>query len=143
MRYMTRALALAAGLALGACALGVETPPDPPPPAVAGIEWVAEEIAFGPVVDRNASTLTIGADNRASGKAGCNGFGGMAHFEGGDRLTFGELASTRMFCAGVMEQELAYLKGLEEARRYRFEQEKLVLLNEGGSRLVVFRKKAG
>ena len=81
--------------------------------------WLAEDIKNGGVIDDLQTTLTIGPDNQASGNGGCNGFGGAYTLEG-DKLTFGDLASTMMACApAIMDQERKFFDALAEVRTWR------------------------
>ncbi|WP_198314484.1 META and DUF4377 domain-containing protein [Chitinibacter sp. GC72] len=64
--------------------------------------------------DRAAITLTISADGKLSGFAGCNQFHGKLTAE---PLRIGPVASTRKLCAdpAVMQQEQAFLNALNQA----------------------------
>jgi len=44
--------------------------------AIVGPVWVAEEIAGAPAGGEAPITLQLGADGNASGRGGCNGYGG-------------------------------------------------------------------
>jgi len=82
------------------------------PATLAGTRWAIIEID-GRAVDGEAYWLEIGED-RISGQAGCNRFSGPYSL-GGDTLSPGPLAATRMACPGErMENEgqaLAILGG--------------------------------
>lgn len=138
-RRMTLGLGLAAVLGLAACG-GAKVPADQAWTGLRGVEWVAESMAQGPIIDERAPTFTVDQDGRVSGKAGCNSYGGAAQIEE-DRINFGDLFATKMFCEGTMEQEMAFLHSLEQTVQYRIEAGKLALLDGTGSRLVVFHQK--
>jgi putative lipoprotein len=73
-----------------------------------------------PIADTRITLSFAGQDHHAGGSSGCNRYTG-GYTEAGDQLTFGPLASTRMWCAspeGVMEQEQRYLAALQQAARY-------------------------
>jgi heat shock protein HslJ len=79
-----------------------------------------------------AATLRLSAgDRRAAGNGGCNRFGGTYTLEGSG-LRFGPLASTKMFCEGVIEQEQAFLGALAAATGYRVEGNDRLLLGPDG-----------
>jgi putative lipoprotein len=91
--------------------------------------WLAEDIDGGGVIDYLQTTLEIGADGKVSGNGGCNRFSGSATIEG-DKITFGDLASTMMACAeAAMDQEMKLHAALAAARSYRIDaaQRKLFL----------------
>ena len=78
-------------------------------------------------LDRNAK--------RVSGSGGCNRFTGGYSLDG-DRISFTELAPTRMFCAPAMDQERAYFGALAPAGRWRVDGQRLELFGPAGDRLV-------
>ena len=78
-------------------------------------------------LDRNA--------RRVSGSGGCNRFTGGYSLDG-DRITFTELAPTRMFCAPAMDQERAYFGALAPAGRWRVDGQRLELFGPAGDRLL-------
>ncbi|MFI9150682.1 META domain-containing protein [Streptomyces sp. NPDC053367] len=80
-------------------------------PDVTGVRWAVTDVT----VDGRTSKapagahLRIGADGRADGSLGCNGFGSDADLDG-DRIAFKGLGATEMACDGVparFEQTLA------------------------------------
>ncbi|MDZ5601390.1 META domain-containing protein [Pseudomonas sp. RP23018S] len=78
------------------------------------LEWIGER----PLMDFSHVTLTLGADGRAYGNAGCNHW--FAPYTlNGDALHFGHVGSTRKLCApALMEQEGRFLKALETVQRW-------------------------
>lgn len=100
--------------------------------------WLAEDIDGGGVIDNLQTTLEIAADGSVSGNGGCNRFGGSATIDG-DKITFGDLASTMMACAeAAMNQEQKFHAALGAVRRYRIddEQRKLFLADAAGKVVV-------
>jgi heat shock protein HslJ len=89
-----------------------------PQAAVVGPVWAAESIDGKAVLDNALITLQLDGDGRASGKGGCNGYGGSYSLD--DRsLRFGPLAATKMACATeVLDQEQAYFDLLAQVERY-------------------------
>lgn len=78
------------------------------------VEWIGER----PLIDRSHLTLTLGADGRAYGNAGCNHWFAGYSLDG-DRLSFGAAGSTRMMCApALMEQEARFLDSLGKVQRW-------------------------
>lgn len=75
--------------------------------------------------------LAEGDSHKAVGNGGCNRFGGTYTLEG-SALRLGPLASTKMFCEGVMEQEQAFLDALSATTGYRIEANDLLLLGPDG-----------
>lgn len=92
--------------------------------------WTLVEVN-GAAVDSSRSnrtpTLTLEADGRASGHAGCNQFGGEYELNG-NSLRFGALAMTRMACPGRMDVETAYGAALNATREWRIREGMLELL---------------
>ena len=80
-------------------------------------------------------TLQFEANGRASGRSGCNQFGGG--FERtAESLTFSQLISTKMACPGNrMDVEAAYLGALQATRSATLSDGALSLLAEDGSLL--------
>jgi heat shock protein HslJ len=80
-------------------------------------------------------------EGQLSGTGGCNRF--TATYEtGGDQITIGPAAATRMFCnepEGIMDQEQQYFEALGRARTFSLTPEKLELRDEKGSLQVGFR----
>ena len=90
----------------------------PPPPSIIGPVWVAQNIAGAPVTRDTQITLQLGADGRASGRAGCNDYTGPYTLSG-DALSFGLMAATKMACApAVMVREQRYFDTLAKVKRY-------------------------
>jgi heat shock protein HslJ len=92
--------------------------------------WTLVEVD-GAAVDAAAMnrtpTLTLDAEGRASGNAGCNQFGGEYELDG-SALRFGALAMTRMACPGRMDVETAYAAALDATREWRVRGDMLELL---------------
>jgi len=77
-------------------------------------------------------------NNHVSGNTGCNQLGGNAAVEG-DSLSFGQLITTKMACAGVMELESQFLDALDRVNRYDFSNEDLLLLQDEDTLMVLQR----
>lgn len=57
--------------------------------------------------------------NEAQGSAGCNSFFGSYQLANNGRLSFGLLATTKMYCGEVMATEQAFLEALEKIDSYQ------------------------
>jgi heat shock protein HslJ len=133
---MRRALKSAIAFALvlvAACEAAAPTIP------LAGKSWTLIELG-GEATTQTAPAITLTiAENRASGFAGCNTFGG-AFSQAGAKVQFLELAATRKACAeaATMTTEAAYLEALSAAATARSDGAKLLLESAGGETLAVF-----
>jgi heat shock protein HslJ len=106
-----------------------------PASKILDVNWIAEDINSGGVIDYAQTTLLINADGSASGSGGCNRFTTKATIAG-SKITFKPAAATRMMCArAVMDQEQKFLSALERARSYTLEADtgKLFLRDDAGS----------
>ncbi|MEU5533074.1 META domain-containing protein [Streptomyces sp. NPDC020362] len=66
---------------------------------VTGVDWRVDSLTAGGTTRHApaAAHLRIDADGKAGGNLGCNQFGSRATVDG-DRITFGDLRTTRMAC---------------------------------------------
>jgi heat shock protein HslJ len=107
---------------------------------IVGPVWVAEDIAGVAATGEAPITLQLGADGRASGRGGCNGYGG-AYTLAGDALSFGPLAATRMACAPALtDQEQRYFDTLEKVARYAVADDGALLLTTGEGKEIRLRR---
>ena len=74
-----------------------------------------------------------------SGTGGCNRFSGSAVVNG-SALKFGPLRATKMFCAGKMDTETVFLSALDATRAFAVSDDELVLTDETGSPVAIFKK---
>jgi copper homeostasis protein (lipoprotein) len=77
------------------------------------------------------------ASHRVSGSGGCNRIVGGYELNG-EKLTFGQMASTMMACASGMETEQSFLKALGEVKRWKIAGHELELMDGAGKVLAVF-----
>ncbi len=99
---------------------------------LAGTHW--RLVSVGGVaadLSRREPFILLDADGRLSGGTGCNSFAGGYVVDGG-YLTFGQVATTRMYCAGVWDQERAILAALPKVARWQVSGDRLELV--GGRR---------
>ncbi|NYT07352.1 MAG: META domain-containing protein, partial [Methanomicrobiales archaeon] len=76
-------------------------------------------------------TAVFGDDDRLSGSAGCNRYFTSYNATNTD-LTVGPVGSTKMYCAGAMDQESAYLQLLATASAFMVEEEILTITDQSG-----------
>jgi copper homeostasis protein (lipoprotein) len=76
-------------------------------------------------------------DRRLTGYAGCNRMVGSYVLEG-ENLRFSQTATTKMACIKGMDTESAFLKALDQVRRWHIEGEHLTLADDGGNALAQF-----
>lgn len=130
-------VSLLASVGQFACGRGEAGPPVSPSVVVSlvGVEWSLVQLDDRPAgvgAGGVAPTLLLAAaDTRASGFAGCNRL--TATYElAADRLTLGQIATTRLFCAASMDLEGRYLTALEATRAYRVNGRDLELVGATG-----------
>ncbi|RMM46535.1 hypothetical protein ALP33_00200 [Pseudomonas amygdali pv. lachrymans] len=77
-------------------------------------EWIGER----PLIDNSRLTMTLGADGRAYGNAGCNHW--FAPYTLNDHsISFGPVGKTRKMCApALMEQEQRFIKSISSVQRW-------------------------
>lgn len=111
----------------------------PPAPAASPIgNWRLVSLGDTETPASIATTLTIAADGKVSGRGGCNGFGGNAAIQG-RVIRFSRMVSTMMACEpDKMAQEQRFLKTLERVHRWSIQRQsgRLVLLDRGGRPLM-------
>ncbi|MDP3976451.1 MAG: META domain-containing protein [Pseudomonas sp.] len=78
------------------------------------VEWIGAR----PLIDRSHLTITLGADGRAYGNAGCNHWF-ASYTLAGEQLSFAAAGSTRKLCApALMKQEARFLDSLGQVQRW-------------------------
>ncbi len=113
----------------------VETPEEPsatvatPAELVGTWEWQKTEMNDDSEVvptEAGAFTLTFAQDGRVSGTTDCNNYMGSVTVDGSS-LSFGQLASTMMYCEG--SQESVFTRALMDVATYVFDAEGNLVLN--------------
>lgn len=74
-----------------------------------GSEWA-------PVDAAAEQYVAFKSDGEINGSGGCNQFFGQ-YTQSGETLTIGALASTKKYCADIMEAETDFMKKLQDTRR--------------------------
>lgn len=89
-------------------------------------------------------TAIFGADGNLTGTGGCNNYRAGYRAEG-NSIEIGPAATTRMLCSepeGTMEQEMEYLRAIENAATYRIDRQQLWLFFENESIAAIFENAA-
>lgn len=111
---------------------------------LSGTTWKLDSYSQGSVMKTALpdvdTYLTFNKNNQLSGNVGCNSFGG-GYSVSGDRITFGQLASTEMYCnaTGVMGQESSVLGFLAGEKSFTIVGDVLTITGSDGS--IVFKTK--
>lgn len=96
-------------------------------------------ISYDPAPGVRKIFIKMGKENRLSGFLGCNNLIGSYKRGPDDRISFMG-ASTKMFCKGdAMRYEDALNKALSDARRYKIDGNRLMLMQDDGNWLAEFR----
>ena len=99
-----------------------------------GSEWGPEQ---NPA---NKQFVAFKANREIRGHGGCNQFFGQ-YTQEGQTLTIGALASTKKFCADVMQAENQFLQNLQDTRKIEATHLALRLYNAEGEQLMQLRRK--
>lgn len=86
-----------------------------------------------------AISATFSENGEVYGSAGCNRYSAF-YLRDGDRVVMGPAASTRMFCSkpeGIMAQEAAFLRALENTAAVRVRDGQIELLNPAGETALI------
>lgn len=76
-------------------------------------------------------SVTFAKDGSVSGDAGCNRIIGTYTVDG-STIDIGPLATTLMYCEGVMEAEQAFIKALERSTSFGVKKDRLKLYGPKG-----------
>ena len=112
------------------------------PAALEGASWVLTQYI---AADGTQQIIDIGVNakfdgSNVSGSSGCNTYHG-SYTATGNKISFGQLASTQMACPGdVMAVETQYLKLLSEAATYEISGVSMSMSNAGGTPTLQFSK---
>jgi len=110
-------------------------------PKLEGITWELTAINGNPPIAGTQPTLQFDS-GQASGNASCNSFGGEYEVQG-DKIGFGALVQTEMFCMspeGAMDQESTYLRMLENAVTFELNGGVLTIVTGPGESLTFERQ---
>lgn len=101
-------------------------------PDLLDVTWRAVDIGGVAALPNVESSLSIAADMRAGGRAGCNNYFAQARIDG-EMLAFSAVAATRMSCSGPGgEQETKFFEALAATRFWRLSGDTLTLVDANG-----------
>jgi len=121
-----------------------QTPSARATPSFEGTCWKAVQLEGKPVPSNNSvrEAHLVFDSGGASGSDGCNRVRGAYHQTDPDGLTFGEMLSTQMSCAGTGEVERAFRSVMKDTRHWRIDNGHLELLDANSARLAIFDAEA-
>ncbi len=98
-----------------------------------GTRWRLERYgpADGPITPVRDATATFD-EWTIHGTTGCNRYT-AAFIQDGEQFTVSSVATTKMYCAGVMEQERALVDALRSARSLTLAGGRLIIAYAGGA----------
>lgn len=103
-----------------------------PPLALNGTRWMIASLDGRPVRTARTTDIRFTA-SRVQGNAGCNSFGGAYRLDG-DRLSAGQVISTKMACVGPgMDVEGRFFDIIANAQVARSGADAITLRGQGGS----------
>ena len=131
---------------LTACQHNRSGPPAPAEKSSAPLEgtvWLLTRLGGADVDSAKIKiepSLTFSADKRISGTGGCNRMVGSYQLEG-DKMTFSQMASTKMACFEGTDVDVPLAQALEKARTFKIEGQNLILRDEKGTPVAEFKAK--
>ncbi len=122
-------------LFLAACTSGSQSGGD-----LTGKVWAVTELMGNPLVAGTGISAEFTEAGKVGGSSGCNRYNGT-YTVSGNNITFASpMASTMMMCEqALMDQEIAYLKVLGEAKTFAVKGDQLTLSGEDGATLAVYK----
>ncbi|MGE5266342.1 MAG: META domain-containing protein [Deltaproteobacteria bacterium] len=123
MRFLLLLIACAAAPLLSSGAVGVAVHP------LAGTNWSVVKVQG--IAAPTGATLSFGAD-RVTGNSGCNAFWAPVDYSDPPAIDIGAPQSKRIYCAGAMSFERAYLAALETVQSYALEGDTLKMMMHDG-----------
>jgi copper homeostasis protein (lipoprotein) len=109
-------------------------------------EWklvrLGDTAVKGDDLHRRPELVLDPATHRVSGSGGCNRIMGGYELKG-DKLTFGQMASTMMACANGMDTEQDFLKALGLVKQWKVVGRRLELMDGSGKVVAVFEDSEG
>ena len=107
---------------------------------LADTSWVATEINGQATAEGVESTLAFEGEEKVTGTGGCNRYFGPATVTG-ERLQFGNLATTMMACPEHMSaQETRFLGAMSQVLTWSREGDSLSMADEGGNTVIRFAR---
>ena len=111
------------------------------PPALLGTNWVLSSLVTPEgdveIPSENAPLLNLSEDSGMTGYGGCNNI--FSDYVAKDeKISFGPIASTRMYCEGLMELEGSFMRALDTVTQYKIIDNQLVLSDENLTTVLTF-----
>ncbi|WP_010663634.1 META domain-containing protein [Marinilabilia salmonicolor] len=107
-----------------------------------GKKWILTKIegldTLPEIEAREPHLIFDAEEQRIHGFAGCNSFFGQFQFNADDKVSFKNIASTKMYCAHTMDLETAFLKALNDCKELSITGNKMELQNVEGQTIAVF-----
>ncbi|QQM30792.1 META domain-containing protein [Martelella lutilitoris] len=104
---------------------------------LAGPEWTVSEIGPESVSDSGEVTISVSADGRISGSAGCNRFMGAVKLGGEGGLEIGPLAATNMACEEpLMALERDFFRAIDVVNGFNIAENGDLLLTADGETVI-------
>jgi len=127
-------LALGALVLVGCAKVVSDVRKTRPLASLEGSEW-------GPTAEQPFEQfVAFKSGGEISGHGGCNQFFGQ-YTQDGETLKIGALASTKKFCADVMDSETIFLRTLQDTRRVNATHLLLKLYDADGTELMQLRRR--
>ncbi len=104
-----------------------------------GSTWRVEAVKGAGAIDTANTEFLIQPDGRFNTTVGCNRMSGKAAIAG-SKLTFGLIASTKMFCEDLMDLEQKYEAALAATQSFRTEGGLLKFADSSGRDLITFAR---
>ena len=99
--------------------------------SMTAIEWRPTMVGAEEIASDSGMFVLFEVDGSITGNGGCNSFFGSLQTTQGE-LSVGELGSTRMACPSeIMDQEMAFMKALQDATQFEIGENILQLRGEG------------
>jgi len=127
-------LALGALVLVGCAKVASDVRKARPLASLEGSEWGPLNT---PVKDQ---FVAFKAGGEISGHGGCNQFFGQ-YTQEGQKLTIGALASTKKFCADVMQNETVFLQKLQDTRKIEATHVALRLYDAQGTQIMQLKRR--
>ncbi|MDI9848391.1 META domain-containing protein [Rhodoblastus sp. 17X3] len=103
-------------------------------------KWRVEQVRDGGAFDASKTSFEFLPNGRMAATLGCNRMMGEPAIHG-DKISFSQVAGTRMACPPPLDQlEWKFSAALEATRTYRIEGAKLTFADEKNEPLIVFRR---
>lgn len=105
-------------------------------------EWIAVELGNEKIElsEVNQFPNLKLSEGKISGFSSCNRMQGT-YTMGKNKINFGAIAVTKMFCFETQNIENKYLKLISEVKFWEYKQQKLYFLNEKKQTIIVFEEK--